>query len=380
MATKQNTNIANFKGTGKAGIIDKELYLRAGIDPNTRLPTRRGGNLLEELTRVIRIIDEQDAVNRFEWEGLPTSINGQELERLLYYKGQLLFFKFQDKYYFMPYALDGSIDFYARFNRVHPIPMTSGKEEEEKKPSYKNQLSLLSTLKIMPIYDINEIEEGIDYSANASSETSAYGVIIRDYTNQLSQEIIPRWQLNDCLCRLEAECMCYLNTAMMIGSGISGVRVPDTDSMEAVLEGALGLKQYAINGVAWVPIKGAIDFQELTNGTREGMSDYFLTMQSLDNFRLSTYGLENTGVFEKQSHILNDENQINQQKNQLVKEDSLKIRERFCEIANKLFGLNISVKNSEVMAETLGGEIKPKDSYTRIANYGGEDNGNEDNA
>lgn len=381
---KRNIDLSNFRGTGQGGIIDKSLYEQAGINIKTRMPTRISDNpKYENLRRMLRIIDEQDAVNRYKWGNLPTNIVSQEIERLLYYKGQLVFFKFQDEYFLMPYALNGGIDFYGRFKVVKPVPYaTESRDEKDNdtlKLSIKAQEKLLGTLQIAIVYDVNQLKEGVDYSVNAEQNKIAYGVILRDYINQLSQTNIPRWQINDVLCDLEAECLCYLNTSMAIGSGISGVRVPDTDSMSAVIEGAMGLKDYALKGIPWVPIKGSIEFQELENGSKEGMSEYFLAFQSLDNLRLSTYGLDNTGVFEKQSHILNDENQINQQRNQLINEDSLTLRKKFAEIANKVFGLNMTVERNDVMTEALGsGNTQSRDVYNRVFVSGGDENNEND--
>lgn len=345
-------NLTSFKGKGTAGIPDIESLVRAGIDPKTGKPLAMSddGKMYEDLRRIFRIIDEQDAVNRFEWDELPTTIDSQQVERLLYYKGQLLLFKFEGVYYFMPYTLDGSIDFYGRYNRVHPVPMTSGVDDDKEKESesYKRKAGLLSQLKIKPIYDLNQIELlGASDPEVSSTKKEGFGVILKDYTNQLSQEITPRWRLNDVLCQLEAEALCFLKTAMVIGTGVKGVRVPDTDSFLQVEKGAKALEKYAKRGIGWIPLVGSIDFQEFADGNRTAINDYFLAMQSIDNLRLATYGLDNSGVFEKQSHILNEENQINQQKYHFVQYDSLKIREKFCEIANKLFGLNISVKVPE---------------------------------
>ena len=38
-----------------------------------------------------------------------------------------------DEFYFMPYALDGTIDFYGRYNTIHPVPMTSGTDDKNGK-------------------------------------------------------------------------------------------------------------------------------------------------------------------------------------------------------------------------------------------------------
>ena len=81
------------------------------------------GAKLPDIKKFLRLVDEQ-----YTFYNLPADITSQELERMLYYKGQLCFFYDKDleEFYFMPYALDGTIDFYGRYNTIHPVPMTSG--------------------------------------------------------------------------------------------------------------------------------------------------------------------------------------------------------------------------------------------------------------
>ena len=66
-----------------------ELYYQAGIDPKTNLPIKMAGSnkcaLKENIKKFLRLVDEQDAVNRYVWYNLPANITSQELERMLYY-------------------------------------------------------------------------------------------------------------------------------------------------------------------------------------------------------------------------------------------------------------------------------------------------------
>ena len=136
-------------------IINK--ILAAGIDPKTGLPTRlaEDGCVKSCIKAQLRIIDEQDAVNRYIWYNLPLDLTSQELERLLYYKGQLYFFYFEelDKFFVMPGALDGDIDFYGRYVTIHPVPIAEGKSDAEK-ALYNRQRVILSQKKLKVLYDI----------------------------------------------------------------------------------------------------------------------------------------------------------------------------------------------------------------------------------
>ena len=321
-----------------------ELYLQAGIDPKTSLPTRCGKrediDCKGNIKRILRIIDEQDAVNRYTWYNLPMNLTSQELERMLYYKGQLCFFymKGLDQFYFMPYELDGTIDFYGRFNSIHPVPMTSGTEDKNRKA----QAQLLSEIKLNCVYGVKLPDElKLDDLENSA-------VLLHDYTKQLSQTIIPRQQVNDGLLDIMANCIPYMNTSLLANSGVKGMRVSDADASSNVINANATIKNSALNGDLYTPIESTIEIQELTNGDGKKSEEYMQALQSLDNFRLSTYGIDNGGLFDKKAYVNNSQTQLNMGGDVgLVLQDGLSIRQDFCNIVNSIWGLGIWCEPSE---------------------------------
>ncbi len=324
-------------GNNNAKIPDIATLIQAGIDPRTFQPSRMAskGKLFEAAKRALRIIDEQDAVNRYVWYNLPSGVTSQELERMLYYKGQLCFFYYKeaDKFFFMPYALDGTLDFYQRYNRVHPVPMTEGGEGEKKSKSKSALADLLSEIKLDVVYGIVGEDEKIDRNKSC--------VLLHDYTKQLSQIIIPRCTVNDDIIDYEAQLLPLSRTALIASSGIRGVRAPDADSSGEVRDASRLAADSAIAGELFIPIIGKIDLQELTGNSSGKVQDYFLALQSVDNFRLSTYGLDNGGLFEKKAHVLESEQAMNQNTVGRVLQDGLSIRQNFCNIVNSIFDLGI---------------------------------------
>lgn len=319
------------KKVNNASIPNLEAFIAAGFNPKTGLPYKFGGepkHLKEDVKKFLRLIDEQDAVNRYVWYNLPANITSQELERMLYYKGQLCFFYCEDleEFYFMPYALDGTIDFYGRFNTVHPIPMTSGTDDK----GDKAQAEYLANLKLKCVYGI-KLPEEVELNDLFKST-----VLLHDYTKQLSQTILPRVTVNDPLLETMAECIPFMRTSLLLGTGVKGVRVNDADQAQSVADGGKALENAALTGNAFVPIIGNIEMQELTDGQVVKSEEYMLAMQSLDNLRLSGYGIDNGGLFEKKSHILQSEADINGGPVGLVLQDGLSIRQNFCNIVNSI--------------------------------------------
>ena len=325
-------------------VINK--ILSAGIDPKTGLPTRLvdGGNVKASIKTQLRIIDEQDAINRYTWYNLPLDLSSQELERLIYYRGQLYFFYFEElnKFFVMPGALDGDIDFYGRYLTIHPVPIAEGKSDEEK-ALYNRQRAILSQKKLRVLYDIP--------TEPLTGKLGDYCVPIYDYTKQLSQAIIPRQQIQDGLLDVMSDCIPLMRTALLNSTGVQGMRVQSEDEQSNVTAANQAVDKAAINGHRWIPVVGVTEFQDLSGGEVAKAEEFLLSMQSLDNFRLSTYGIENGGLFEKKQYQNNAQTMMNGT-GQIGRplQDGLSIRQKACDIINVLTGAGVSVELTETAA------------------------------
>lgn len=324
----------------QAAIYDVQTLIQAGINPKTGLPLRMGPNnqynLKENIKHNLRIIDEQDAVNRYRWYNLPCNLTSQELERMIYYKGQLAFFYIPevDEFYFMPYALDGGLDFYGRFNSVHPIPFAEGTSDDEKK-KFAEQRNYLSTLKLKCVYDVID-PEGLDEETIKKS-----AVLLHDYTKQFSQTVVPRQQLQDGLLDIMSEMFPFMRTALLNSTGVQGVRVQGEDEQSNVAAASALINRSALTGEKYVAVIGQMAFQDLTGGDVAKAEEFLLAMQAMDNFRLSTYGIDNGGLFEKKAHTLQSEQDMNSGNTGLVYNDGLSIRQHFCDVVNSIWDLGL---------------------------------------
>jgi len=322
-----------------AKLIDPSILVQMGIDPKTGLPIKAGGSpctLKEDVRKMLRIIDEQDAINRFKWYNLPDGLDGQLLERILYYKGQGAFFYMEtdNKFYFLPYALDGTIDVYGRFTGITPLPFGGGTSSDGKEKPW------ITGLNRKPVYSIKLDEITPEFFTDSC-------VLLKDYSPQYNQTIISRQIINEPLLDTMAECIPFMRTSLIAGTGIKGMRVDDADQQREVMNAAHSITDAALTGQMYVPVVAPVELQELTEGAIAKSEEYMLAMQSLDNFRLSTYGLENGGLFQKKAHMLEAEQAVNGGNVGLVYQDSLTRRQNFCDIINSIWGLGIWVEPSE---------------------------------
>lgn len=359
-----------------AKIPDLASLIAAGIDPKTRLPLKiigsQGCILKENIRKNLRIMDEQNAVNRYFWHNLPSGLTGQLLERILYYKGQGVFFYMDtmQKFFFLPYALDGTIDCYGRFMGITPLPFMGGTTSANDEGNPKKIHPWISGLNKLPLY------EPISLSDLTDKVFKDGCVLLHDYTPQISQTVIPRAQLQEPILDVMSDCVAFMRTALLNNTGVQGIRVPSQDEESNVTAASQSLDKAAKIGQKWIPIVGTVEFQELTANGGLRSEEFLLALQSLDNLRLSMLGLDSGGLFQKKSHMLQDEQDMNAGNAGLIMQDGLTLRLRFADIVNSIWGLGIYPEISETVLDVdkdLDGDMHDNEDEAPI-NEEGEEN------
>lgn len=359
-----------------AKMKDVHSIVAAGMDPKTGLPIKISDidcALKDNIRKNLRVVDEQDAINCFTWYNLPSGLNARLVERILYYRGQGMFFYMEEinKFLFLPYALNGTIDVYGRFTSVTPLPFNGTTKVGEKEEPW------IQGLNRECVYEVELPENYIDENGNILEDEilkvqNSKCVLLKDYTEQMSQTNITRQVLNDPILDVMAEMIPFARTALLNGTGVAGVRVSNDDEGFNVQLASEALNHAALSGKKWIPITGGIELQELTGGNISKSEEYFLALQALDNFRLSLYGLDNGGLFQKKSHMLEAEQEVNQGNVGLVMRDRLQNRQDFCTLVNSIWGLDIWCEISEtVIGMDKNGDLVAGDNEDQGTNMGG---------
>lgn len=334
----------NTQTKNNAAMYDVTAMLAAGIDPKTKLPIRMSDNgascvQKRDIKHALRIMDEQNAINRYTWYNLPKGLSGELIERILYYRGQGMLFFLKGKFYFLPYALsapEGStgIDVYGRFTGVTPLPFNGTSNDGGGK-----EAPWIRGLIFEPQYEVVDLEDYAEASpGEVLSAIEKSCVLLHDYTPQISQTNIARQVINDPILDVMSECIPFMRTSLLNSTGVMGMRVNNENEVPEVNAMANALTRCALEGRKFAATVGNIDFQELGNSTAAQAQEFLLAMQGLDNFRLSLYGLDNGGLFQKNSHMLEAEHEMNAGNTGLVAEDGLRNRQKFCTIVNSIFG------------------------------------------
>lgn len=325
-----------------ARMYDTAAMIQAGIDPKTGLPIRMESgeqcHLKTNIKKTLRIMDEQNAINRYTWYNLPKGLDAQLIERILYYRGQGALFMLQGKFYFLPYTLsapEGStgIDCYGRYTGITPLPFNgTANDGKEESPWIRGLI-------YRPVYEPIDLADYADKSPEEiKNDIEGMCILLHDYTPQLSQTNISRQMLNDPILDVMSDCVPFMRTALLNSTGVMGVRVGTENEQAEVDRMSNAINMCALSGRKYTGIVGTLDFQELTGANVAKAEEFMLALQSLDNFRLSLYGLDNGGLFQKKSHMLEAEQEMNAGNTGLVAEDGLRNRQYFCTIFNSIFG------------------------------------------
>lgn len=337
-------------------MYDLEMYIQAGIDPKTGLPTRVS-NLIEtidkaDIKRQLQFVDKTDALSRFTYYNLPKGITADLIERIIYYRGQAILFHIGEKHFVLPYALDGTIDMYGRFEEVTPLPFNGSQEDKD------NENPWIKGLTFRPMYEVPDFFEYMDKSPEELQEIIDKScVIIRDHTIDISQTNISRSVMQDSVLNVMSDCIPFMRTALVNSTGVMGMRVDGADEAANVYAASDAINMAALTGQKYVPIEGPVEFQELTGGQVAKGEEFFLAMQSLDNYRLSLYGLDNGGLFQKKSHMLEAEQEMKAGATSLILEDALRCRQEALTIYNAINGTSMWVEYSEnVLGMDMNGD------------------------
>lgn len=318
-------------------MYDYALTIACGIDPKTGAPLKQKtiydasrATIKRDIKMALRIADENDAVTRYKWGGLPMRLTSQDLERILYYRPQLALFKINDRFVLSPFSGTGGLDEYGRFNKIKPVPFNANDEIRAK---LYGKLS----------YDAICVEKDIE-----GKNVDECAVIIKDYIPQQSWDTnIARAFIQEPFLDVMADCIPFMRTNLLASTGVKGVVVSDDDSGREVMNANQKLYNAGLSGDINIPITGTRQYEDLASTPAAKANEYLQAFQALDNVRKSMYGIKNGGAYKKSQYQNDQEQEINNASQSSAMDSGLELRRDFANLANKLWGLNITVDVNE---------------------------------
>lgn len=289
----------------------------------------------------------QEAVNRYRWLMLPRGITQELIERILYFKGRgcLFYLKATDLFYFLPFAWSGPIDQYGRYHAVTPLPFHGSVDVVD---DNGKQIPFIPGLELKPIYSVDELPD--DWTPD---DFEGHCLILWDRNIGITQNLIPREQLNDVFITMMSECPAFGRTNLIRNSGVSAWRVGNENDQGEVSSACDSMVANALNGNPFLAVVSPIEMQDLTSGGRVDAEQFYQVMQSLDSMRLMGFGLKSNGAFDKDSAYMNNQQVANMQQNVgLVYQSGLEVRQKFADLITLTTGIMTDCIASECVTNT----------------------------
>lgn len=357
---------------------DKMVKYGNAIDQNgnTITPNLIKFNLdYQSLFDIMREQNFIETIERYMWTNIPFGLTQDIIERILFLRGKGIFY-FNDKiekFQFLPFALNGTIDEYGRYLKCNTLPFTGVTDESSKeKSTYKSkkpQQLVYEDLEI--VYDLPYNMEMLKDIQNKKVK----GIILNDNSLRISQQPIIRSNYVKPILHIMATLIQIINTAMYGSADHNLIQVENESEYSSIKKQIEAINNDILSGRRFTPIAGTLPITPLKTSNTANLEGLFGTFNSLTNFLKSITGVANAGVFDKKAHLLQEEQRLNGSNSDDIYYNGLRLRQEFCLMVQAYYNYPIWCESkrgmSEVQAENMAtGETSDPDNtqYNNLQN------------
>lgn len=262
---------------------------------------------------MLQSIDAAQFISRYKWTGLPEYMPANVIEKMLYYKGTLCGFFYQNQLYILPYAIDGPLNVYGYATAIKPIGYNGTSFDNLKLNTYPN-----GTLrKYANAVILNDRPS--DFMGSTCLPMSTINSDIIDL-------------MNDTLKRSELSSISSLKKFLIQtadGKSVEGLRA---DMRKTLLSD----DPFYIMRENSVVVNG-LRSDVATLGTENETDKIIQYYSSLNNQRCYNMGIKNNGVFEKMERVVVGELTGNEYQTNLILETGLTMRKSFLESLKEIY-------------------------------------------
>lgn len=270
----------------------------------------------------------KEYVSRFEWKNLPPGVNANILETMLYYKGQLAFFKVAEHYYILPFVYTGPINHYGVQEKLIPISFNGTVEDDI------NNITKFAGEKIAYVYEKADMDDPVEDVA----------VVLRAGSGMFLSYSIPPVLITEQIRAKLVENLILIRNNLILSQPIKYINVMNEAAAKSIQLQVDTMLNDILNGNVVQTIVGNLTLEDInTEVSKLVPQQLWQSLESLNSLRLDYLGILNNGVFEKRERFLTDEIAGKQATARLLLQDDLNNRKIFCKLVNKVFGLNVSV-------------------------------------
>lgn len=372
-------------------MYDTNVIMQAGV-PLTKKMLKYGnavdqngniikGNPLEENLKydsLFAIMQQQNMIETFEryqWINVPFGLTADLIERLLFFRGKGIFYynDYVDKFQFLPFALNDTIDEYGRYTRCNTLPFTGRDTKDKNGKGKKVQNLIYQDLEI--VYDLPYNEEMM----KKVSDGNVVGIILNDSSLGTSQQPIIRSNFVKPILHLLATLIQIINTAMFGSADHNLIQVENEGELESINAQIEGINRDILKGKRFTAVVGALPINPIKTSNTSDLEGLFNTFNSITNLLKSITGVANPGVFDKKAHLLQDEQKLNGSNADDIYYNGLRMRQEFCLLVQAYYNYPIWCESKRGMTEAqqenaIGGDVAEADNTQSGTVPGGNEN------
>ncbi|HPJ24333.1 MAG TPA: hypothetical protein PK113_05415, partial [Bacillota bacterium] len=264
-----------------------------------------------------------------------------------------------------PFALKGEIDSYGRYIGITPVLFTGQWKVSD--GEITKDISFISGKTFKVCYDLDSADGELDELDLLEFDDKA--VILTDSSLEISQDFTPMNYLIRPIVEQLVDILVLVNIDLISSAKMFYVVAKDPEQKEAIEKEFRDLDNRILNGKRVVVLTSPTDLKELMGTSVKDTARYFQSYQSIENLRKDIIGIDNGGTFMKQEHTTEMETEANTSGGSFVLNNALRMRKEFCEIVNRVFGLEIDV---EVKGGSKDASIVPEGAQTKDREGGEE--------
>ena len=268
--------------------------------------------------------DLNQCVARYIWEGLPNGLTSWNLERMLYFRGTLAGFLFAGKFYIFPYTMTGAgINPYGFPFQIRPITY-NGQAVGGKESTFGKDFTL-------PVDQFGD--ETDKYSAVLLFDSIPYSPGTASPSRYFLNQIIIN-QMTEVLARININVIISNKKIMLV---IKDPKQRDIVEQELIM--AFG------SDSPFAVLDSPLEVDSIQNTNDYNADDLFNTLKNYDAIRCFMSGISSKGYgAEKKERLVTGELAGVEEEKNLILDLGLELRQNFCDLCNKKFGTNLSVR------------------------------------
>lgn len=365
-----------------AGITPSNKILKYGnaIDQNGNVitPNPLKANLdYDSLFVIMRKQNMIETYERYMWINVPFGLTQDLIERVLFFRGKGIFY-FNDKvekFQFLPFALNGSIDEYGRYLKCNTLPFTGTDTEKTDKKKKEPCNLIYEDLDI--VYDLPYNKEML----KVAKQRKTVGIILNDNSLAVSQQPVIRFNYVKPVLHMMSTLMQIINTAMFGNADHNLLQVENESELVSINNQIDAINRDILRGKRFTPVAGAFPITPLKTNNTANLEGLFGTFNSLTNFLKSITGVANAGVFDKKAHLLQEEQRLNGSNSDDIYYNGLRLRQEFCLMVQAYYNYPIWCLSKRGMSEAqeenfaMGETNDPDNTQYNNSSVGGQ-NGN----